>query len=121
MFILWEHQNASHLGVQTVLSRIREKCWVLGGRRTVHSALSHGVLCKRFNAKPFQTKTPTLPVDRVHDAGVFEIVGIELAGPLYLKHDENSWGCLFTCTVYRAVHLELVTSMSTRDFLLAFR
>ena len=52
---------------------------------------------------------------------VFEVVGIDLAGPLYIKHGDKVWIVLFTCAVYRAIHLELVSSLSTDAFLLSLR
>ncbi|KAF2879705.1 hypothetical protein ILUMI_26468 [Ignelater luminosus] len=61
-------------------------------------------------------ETPT-----VRDATVFEIVGIDFAGPLYLKSGEKAWVCLFTCAIYRTVHLELTTSMSTSSFIQVLR
>ncbi|GFS84352.1 integrase catalytic domain-containing protein [Trichonephila clavipes] len=57
----------------------------------------------------------------VRDAGVFEVIGIDLAGPLFLKNGEKVWVVLYTCAVYRAVHLELVTALSTNNFLLSLR
>ncbi|XP_072377028.1 uncharacterized protein [Diabrotica undecimpunctata] len=71
--------------------------------------------------KSFEVQTPPLPADRVRDTTAFEISGVDLAGPLYLKSGEKAWICLFTCAVYRAVHLELVTSLSTNAFIQAFR
>jgi hypothetical protein len=38
--------------------------------------------------------------------GAFGVTGIDLTGPLFLKIKEVDR--LFTCAVYRAVHLELV-------------
>ncbi|XP_035222372.1 uncharacterized protein LOC118195225 [Stegodyphus dumicola] len=40
--------------------------------------------------------------------------------PVILIGNSKAWIALFTCAMYRAVHLELVTSMSTETFLLAF-
>ena len=45
-------------------------------------------------------------------------------GTLYVKDrgDENKvYVCLFTWAVSRAVHLEIVTDLTTKNFLLAFR
>ncbi|UYV64562.1 hypothetical protein LAZ67_3001186 [Cordylochernes scorpioides] len=42
-----------------------------------------------------------------------ESIGIDLGGPLYLEDGQKVWSVIFTCGVYRAVHLELVTSLST--------
>lgn len=65
--------------------------------------------------------TPPLPTERVRDAATFEVSGVDLAGPLFLKNSEKAWICLFTCGVTRAVHLELLLSLSTDAFLQAFR
>ncbi|GFV91994.1 integrase catalytic domain-containing protein [Trichonephila clavipes] len=62
-----------------------------------------------------------LPPDRVNDCAIFEVVGIDLAGPLFLKTGEKVWITLFTCAVYRALHLELVNALSSDAFLLALR
>ncbi|GBL91789.1 hypothetical protein AVEN_71422-1 [Araneus ventricosus] len=62
-----------------------------------------------------------LPPDRVSDCAVFEIVGIDLAGPLFLKNGEKVWIAVFTCAFYRAIHLELVRSLSSNSFYLAMR
>ncbi|XP_055936883.1 uncharacterized protein LOC129966480 [Argiope bruennichi] len=58
--------------------------------------------------------------NRVKDAAVFQVTGVDMAGPLFLK-DKKSWVLIFTCAVYRAVHFELVTAASTDVFLMAFR
>ncbi|XP_076290996.1 uncharacterized protein LOC143214168 [Lasioglossum baleicum] len=76
---------------------------------------------KRHDARPLESVPVPLPLDRVKDASVFEVVGVDFAGPIYLKGDQKAWICLFTCAVYRAIHLELVTSLSTASFLMALR
>ncbi|GFS58772.1 integrase catalytic domain-containing protein [Trichonephila clavipes] len=68
------------------------------------------------------SREPTpLPPDRVTDCAPFEIVGIDLAGPLFYKDGRKVWITLFTCAVYRAIHLELVNSLTSDAFLLALR
>lgn len=54
----------------------------------------------------------------------FSRTGMDLFGPLYVKHGRGTvkrWCCLFTCLTTRAVHLEVVNSLSTDDFLLCLR
>ncbi|XP_035213654.1 uncharacterized protein LOC118187522 [Stegodyphus dumicola] len=51
----------------------------------------------------------------------FEVTGIDLCGPLILKNKNKTWVVLFTCAVYRCVHLELVTSVNTECSIQAFR
>lgn len=55
----------------------------------------------------------SLPEDRVEDAEVFQVSGVDFAGPIYLRGGQKAWICLFTCAVYRSVYLELVSSLST--------
>ena len=40
---------------------------------------------------------------------VFEVVGVDFTCPLYLKGGQKAWVRLFTCVVFRAVHLELLS------------
>lgn len=115
------HIRSCHVGIQSLMSVIREKYWILGDRRTLRSVLSECVVYRRHQAKAFSVASPPLPLDRVRDADVFEVSGMDFAGPLYLKNGEKAWICLFTCAIYRVVHLELVSSLSTPHFMQAFR
>ncbi|UYV84524.1 hypothetical protein LAZ67_X002445, partial [Cordylochernes scorpioides] len=54
------------------------------------------------------------------DAAVFEIAGVDLTGHLILNNKKRAWIVIFTCVVYRGVHLELVTSLPMEAFLQAF-
>jgi len=117
-----EHENSMHAGVQVVMGNLREKYWIIKGRRAVRRVLNRCVICRRYSQKkPYVTPAP-LPEDRVKDAKVFEIVGVDLAGPLFMKGKQNkkAWIVLFTCAVYRCIHLELVKSLSTEAFMDAF-
>jgi len=57
----------------------------------------------------------------VRDAVVFETTGVDMAGPLFLRDGHKVWVYLYTCAVYRAVHLELASSLSTDSFIQMFR
>lgn len=119
--IMGMHTKCCHAGTQSLLAIMREKFWILGGRKTIRSVTAKCMKCKRQDAKSFQTSSPPLPVERVRDAAAFEVTGVDLAGPLYLKNGKKCWICLFTCGVIRAVHLELLTSLATEDFLQALK
>ena len=115
-----EHCNLAHAGVQILLCRLRERYWILSARRKVRSVINKCVRCKRYNVKRLESVKTPLPLERVRDAAVFEVVGVDLAGPLFLKGNEKAYVCLFTCAVYRAVHLELLSSLSTASFVKGF-
>ncbi|XP_054715419.1 uncharacterized protein LOC129224899 [Uloborus diversus] len=116
-----EHKKSFHAGLSTLLVRLREKYWILGVRKLATQVISNCVICKRHTVKPLEVPFAPLSRDRVTHAGVFEVSGTDYAGPLYLRSGEKAWVILFTCAVYRAVHFELVKSMSTESFILALR
>ena len=62
---------------------------------------------------------PALPTFRVQEQAPFTFTGVDYAGPLYTRSNgaNKVWICLFTCCVTRAIHLELVTDMSTETFI----
>ncbi|KAL1448077.1 hypothetical protein WDU94_013868, partial [Cyamophila willieti] len=119
------HKENCHAGTQLLTAILRKQYWVIGGRRAVRAVVSSCVTCKRYLAKRLEVTPTPLPEGRVRDARVFEVTGVDLAGPLYIRADDKGtkkvWICLFTCAIYRAVRLELVCSLSTDSFLQAFR
>lgn len=119
--VIYHHEKNCHAGVQVLLNILRENYWILGGRKALRSIISKCVKCKRQKAKRLETKAGMLPLNRLREAAVFEITGTDFAGPIFLRNRQKAWICLFTCAVYRAVHFELVTSLSTDAFLQAFR
>lgn len=119
------HKENCHAGPQILTSILRKQYWILGGRRSIRSVLNSCTRCKRYTSKNLEVAPTPLPESRVRDAKIFEVTGVDLAGPLYIKGDDKStkkvWVCMFTCAFYRAVRLELVSSLSTDSFLQAFR
>ena len=79
------------------------------------------VQCRRHNAKPLESVSVPLSINRIREAAVFEVIGVDFTGPLYLKGGQKAWVHLFTCAVFRAVHLEVITSLSTTALLMALR
>ena len=116
--ILHFHVKSCHAGPQILLNLIREKYWILNGRKTVTAILSECITRKQLYV---ESSLISLPENRVKDAAVFQIIGIDMAGPLLLKGNRKCSVVLFTCAIYRAVRLELVTSASTEAFLMTLR
>ncbi|GFR00906.1 integrase catalytic domain-containing protein [Trichonephila clavata] len=74
--------------------------------------------------KPIDQLTSQLPSDRINQTPAFSVCGLDFAGPLYVNNFgelQKSYIVLFTCGVTRALHLELVSDMTTNSFLLSFR
>lgn len=116
-----KHEELSHAGTQIVMSVLREQYWIIRCRKTVQRVIKKCIKCRRFNSQPIEVPSAPLPEDRVREALVFEVIGTDLCGPLFLKDGSKCWVVIFTCAVFRAIHVELVTSLSSDSFLLAFR
>ncbi|GBM08427.1 hypothetical protein AVEN_240592-1, partial [Araneus ventricosus] len=121
LLISREHQRLHHAGVSETLTQIREKFWILCGRQTVKSCLNKCLICRRFKVRRGNQIMAPLPENRIQAIYPFENVGIDFAGPLYTRNTDKASIALFTCAVTRAIHLEVVSSLSTEHFLLAFR
>ncbi|GFS55677.1 integrase catalytic domain-containing protein [Trichonephila clavipes] len=102
------HKKNSHAGIQMMQILMREWFWIIGARKIIKNVLYNCIRCQRFKVKAMPSEPAPLPLDRVADCVAFEIVGIDLAGPLFLKSREKVWIALFTCANFRAIHLELV-------------
>ncbi|GLV33284.1 hypothetical protein CBL_21463, partial [Carabus blaptoides fortunei] len=120
LMIREQHIVNCHCGIQCLMGILREKCWIIQGRRTIRKIVKACVTCRRFSSTSSPVPQAALPEDRVKDTQAFEITGIDLAGPLVLKDKSKCWITLFTCAIYRCVHLEVIQSLTTEDFLLAF-
>ena len=114
---------ARYTKVEAGLTLLRQKHWVLKGRRLLRELQRKCVTCRKMDAQPDQISTPLLE-DRMTYSRPFSVCDVDYAGPLQVKVANSRakvWIALFVCGVTRAVRLELVRSLSTDVFLLAFR
>ncbi|UYV64996.1 hypothetical protein LAZ67_3002688 [Cordylochernes scorpioides] len=113
------HLNNCHAGVHFLLSKLREKFWILKARKTIKRVVRGCIICRRHAEKANTIPCAPLPKDRLFRGRPFEVTGVDLMGPLYLKNGQKIWITLFTCAVYRAVHLELVEGLDATNFIMA--
>ncbi|XP_025996322.1 uncharacterized protein LOC105203189 [Solenopsis invicta] len=117
------HLRSLHAGPEALLSIIREQYWIISGRSAVRRALR--IVCYRFNCKTPKEIMRNLPVHRVSPGKAFLNVGVDFGGPFNLKVSRNkstkAYICLFVCFATRAIHLELVSDLSTAAFLNSLR
>ena len=83
--------------------------------------LNKCVVCKRLEGRSFaQPPTASLPEFRVKPAPPFSRVGVDFAGPFFVKAKNGQtrkvYNTLFTCCMTRAVYLELVDDLSVETF-----
>lgn len=122
------HIKQLHCGPQALLATIREKYWPIGGRSLAKSIVHKCIICYKANPHTQTTITGQLPETRATQAPVFFNVGVDFAGPFIIKDkksrgskDQKAYVCLFICLAVKAIHLELVSDLSTEGFLAALR
>jgi len=120
------HKQMLHCGINTTLTKIRERFWIVKGRQLIKSMIMQCVICKRLHGKPASEPWTTLPVERVTTSKPFETTGLDFAGPLYVDAENGNgqrkvYIMLFTCAAIRGVHLELVQNMTVESCIHALR
>ena len=119
------HSCTCHQGKGMTLNEIRSQgYWILGCRNTVARYIYHCVVCRRLRASPQQQKMADLPADRTDSSPAFTFCGVDLFGPFLIRENRRElkrWGCIFTCLSSRAIHLEVVNSLSSSSFINALR
>ena len=120
------HKRVHHCGVRETLTELRTRFWVNQGRQAVKQSIRKCVVCKRYEGTAYPApKTAELPSFRIQEAPPFTKVGIDFAGPLYVKTSgtqmKKVYIALFSCAVTRAIHLDITEDLETGTFLRCFR
>ncbi|XP_011689996.1 PREDICTED: uncharacterized protein LOC105451327 [Wasmannia auropunctata] len=122
------HKQTLHGGPQLMLSVIRRKFWILGGRLPVRSFIHRCVTCTRQRAVTGLQQMGQLPASRATPCQPFYHTGIDYAGPLTLKtfcrrgaKTYKGYFVIFICFSTSAMHLEVATDYSTDGFIAAYK
>ncbi|XP_076285433.1 uncharacterized protein LOC143218312 [Lasioglossum baleicum] len=122
------HERTYHAGIQTTLYTTRHRFWLLDGKNQVRKVVRRCVRCIRFRPSPLQGKMGNLPKSRVEETAAFTHTGVDFFGPFFIKEKKHrnrnsvkAYGCVFICMSVKAVHIEIVSDLTTEGFLGAFR
>lgn len=128
LIVRQEHLLLLHGGIKLVLSSLSQKYYIINAVREVKSVIHKCVICCRHKAEASQQLMGSLPRDRVNAARVFEKVGVDYCGPFEIKQSSKrnsiitkGYVALFVCFASKAIHIEVVSDMSTDTFLAAFK
>lgn len=124
----YEHERTLHAGSQLLLFTLREAWWPVGGRNLAKKVTHACVTCARLRASTVSPIMGNLPAERLDPGFAFLHCGVDYAGPVLILNRkgrgsklQKAYICLFVCFVTRAVHLELVSDLSSEGYILALK
>ena len=115
-----------HRRVTSTMAKVRSKYWVPTLRQLVKRALRQCYRCKKFHVKSYPVpQKKLLPADRTNLDLPFKIIDTDYAGPFLCKSkgkkERNVYLLLFTCSLSRAIHLEVLPNETTQEFFHALK
>lgn len=120
------HLLLLHAGPSTVASTLAATYHIPRINQLLRNISKSCVPCQRAYARTSRQCMGELPAIRTHPTRPFEIVGIDFAGPIYIRKGlarhpamVKSYLCIFICFTTRALHVEVVSDMTTAAFLAA--
>ena len=128
LLISSEHRRLMHAGPTLLAASLSRRYHITSCRKIVRSVTHNCVTCRRSTIKPKPQLQGQLPTERVTPDAVFERVGLDYAGPFLLKYGPTrkptvikAYVCVFVSLTVKAVHLELVSDLTTDAFIATLR
>lgn len=124
------HERTMHGGPQIMITFLRTKYWIIDCKNLTKYYVRKCVICLRNNARTSHQLMGQLPAARVSACRPFIQSGVDYAGPISLRTSKGrghrsykGYICLFVrvCMATRAIHIEVVSDMTSQGFLSAFK
>ncbi|XP_055916090.1 uncharacterized protein LOC129948955 [Eupeodes corollae] len=122
------HLRFLHAGVSELFSIVRQEFWILGSRNLIRKVVHDCIGCFRQRQATSQQLMGDLPSSRLSPSFAFDQTGCDYAGPITLRLARGrnpkfvkGYFAIFVCMTTKALHLEVVSDLSTDAFLAALR
>ncbi|PFX23509.1 Retrovirus-related Pol polyprotein [Stylophora pistillata] len=120
------HLGTLHGEVVSTMATVRELYWVLRLRRLTKRIVKSFHSSLRFQAQAFLSPPQgDLPRDHTEGQTPFQVVGVNYAGPLKYhknaKTEGKAYVLLYACSLTRALFLDLLPNLETKEFLASFK
>ena len=122
-YITYLHVTLCHCGPSHLLCHAGIKLHIVGARKLTRKTCSQCITCRKKTPTPQTPLMGQLPSSRVTPTVAFSHTGVDFAGPFCIKMGYvrrpvklKAYVCVFVCLTYKAIHLELVSDLSTASF-----
>ncbi|XP_037929954.1 uncharacterized protein LOC119664555, partial [Teleopsis dalmanni] len=122
-----KHEENSHCAPQLLLSIMRQNFWPIKGKIMARNIVHSCVICSKAKPKLMDQLMGNLPTDRVTLTKPFFTTGVDYCGPIWIhykirgKRPTKAYLAVFCCFATKAVHLEVVSDLTTEAFIAAIQ
>ncbi|XP_065078529.1 uncharacterized protein LOC135701618 [Ochlerotatus camptorhynchus] len=121
------HLEHLHIGQAGLINIIRQRYWLLNAKSTVRQVTRSCVKCFRTNPDETKQLMGNLPTSRIVPSPPFAVTGVDYAGPFLVKQGSHrpklvkAYVAVYVCMATKAVHLEVVSDLSSDAFLASLK
>lgn len=122
------HVEHLHIGQSGLLAIVRQQFWPVSARNIIRRITTSCVRCFKVAPVSIEQLMGQLPSQRLTEAFPFQRSGVDYGGPFFIKQGGprsikmvKVWLALFVCEATKAIHLELVSELSSQCFIAALQ
>ncbi|XP_070143612.1 uncharacterized protein [Drosophila kikkawai] len=121
------HLKNFHAGPKALVALIRLRFWIVNARDLACRVVRSCVHCIRYRPTLEKQVMGQLPVERLTQSKPFSRCGVDFCGPINIyarirgKTPSKGYIAVFICFATKAVHVEVVSDLSTDAFIAALK
>lgn len=122
------HEHTLHGGPSLMLAKLRRNFWIIDGPNHVRQLVKKCNICFRFNSTLGHQMMGALPAARTTPSRPFAHTAMDYSGAIMLRsskgrghHATKGYIAVFVCLSTKAVHIEVVSDLSSSAFIAAYK
>lgn len=127
IYLRYLHIANCHAGPKALLALLRDQIWLINGQEACNRIVRNCIHCFRYRPILLKQIMGNLPFDRLYALRPFLICGVDFCGPINTtlkirgRPPVKMYIAVFVCFTSKAVHLELVSDLTTDCFILCLK
>ena len=123
LLFIYMHEENKHCSIQSLITAMRQLFWPVKCKIMARNTVHNCIRCSRAKPRLMNQIMGQLPADRVNVSRPFFKSGVDYCGPFFVHYKgrgsrkTKAYLAIFCCFATKAVHLELVTDLTTDAFL----
>ncbi|XP_070068166.1 uncharacterized protein [Drosophila takahashii] len=126
-FVNHLHRTNMHAGAKALVGLLRLHIWVANAKKLASSVVRQCVHCYHYKPRLANQIMGSLPSDRLQTVRPFTVTGVDLCGPFLTSYrirskvQHKTYLAIYVCFSSKAVHIELLSDLSTNTFILSLK